>query len=86
MGYQINYGPEGKRRRVFPMFLFACFFILLGVCLVPQGRQAVWCVLTAGGGEHIQAASAMLQRVLSEGEAIAAAALDFCREAAAGLG
>ena len=86
MGYRIDYGQGKKRGRVLPLLLTACFFTLLGVCLVPQGRQAVWGMLTGGSGERIQEASAMLQRALTEGEAMAASAWALCREAVAGLG
>ena len=86
MGYRIDYGQRKKRGRVLPFLLTACLFTLLGACLVPQGRQTVWDMLTGGDGERMREVSAMLQRVLSEGEAMAASALAVCREAVAGLG
>ncbi len=86
MGYRIDYGQGKKRGRVLSLLLTACFFTLLGVCLVPQGRQAVWGMLTGGDEERIRAVSAMLQRALTEGEAMAASAWALCQEAVAGLG
>ena len=53
MGYRIDYGTGCKRGRVLPMLLFGCFFTLLGVCLVPQGRQTVWDMLAGGDGEGL---------------------------------
>lgn len=84
MGYRIDYGTGCKRGRLLPMLLFGCFFTLLGVCLVPQGRQTVWDMLAGGDGAR-QIAS-MLQRSLSEGEAAAAAAWAVFREAIGKLG
>ena len=86
MGYRIDYGQRKKRGRVLPFLLMACLFTLLGVCLVPQGRQVVWDMLVGGDGERARQVSAVLQKILSEGEAVAASALAICREAVAGLG
>ena len=85
MGYRIDYGTGGKRGRVLPMLLFGCFFTLLGVCLVPQGRQTVWDMLVGSDGKGAGLAS-MLQRSLSEGEAAAAAVWAVFREAIGKLG
>ena len=86
VGYRIDYGTGGKRGRVLPMVLFGCFFTLLGVCLVPQGRQTVWDMLVGGDGEGARQIASMLQRSLSEGEAAAAAVWAVFREAIGKLG
>lgn len=86
MGYRIDYGTGRRRRRALPMLFFGCCCTLLGVCLVPQGRQVVWGMLTGGDGERMRAVSTMLYRVLSEGKTVAVSALAICREAVAGLG
>ena len=86
MSYRIDYGTGCKRGRVLPMLLFGCFFTLLGVCLVPQGRQTVWDMLAGGDGEGARQIASMLQRSLSEGEAAAAAAWAVFREAIGKLG
>ena len=86
MGYRIDYGQGKKRGRVLPFLLTACLFTLLGVCLVPQGRQAVWDMLAGGDGERARQISAVLQRVLSGGEAAGAAAWAVFREAVGKLG
>lgn len=86
VGYRIDYGTGGKRGRVLPMVLFGCFFTLLGVCLVPQGRQTVWDILVGSDGEGAGQISSVLQRSLSEGEAAAAAVWSVFREAIGKLG
>ena len=67
-------------------FCLAVFFTLLGVCLVPQGRQTVWDMLAGGDGEGARQIASMLQRSLSEGEAAAVAAWAVFREAIGKLG
>lgn len=86
MGYRIVYNGPRKGKKFALMALFFCMGLLLGICLVPDGRRAVQAALLPGNGEAAWRAGELLDAALRRGEGVLSSALKFCREAASGLG
>ena len=84
MGYRIIY--DGKRKRVLGVCLAFALGMLLGACLVPDGRRAIQTALIPGDPEVTLRAGELLRSALHRGEGLVSSALEFCREAASGLG
>lgn len=86
MGYRIIYSGTKRRRGVLPLVLLFLAAVLLGVCLVPEGRRAVQAAFVPGNEEVTRQAYTVLRTALEKGEDLTRAVARFCREAASGLG
>ncbi len=86
MGYRIIYSEAKHRGKLFPLVLLFLAAVLLGVCLVPEGRRAVQAALLPGDEAVTREAYGILRAALEKGENLTRAVAQFCREAASGLG
>ncbi len=86
MGYRILYDGPKRRKRYALTALFFLLGLLLGVCLVPEGRRAVQTALIPGSETVTRQAGQILDAALRRGESVVASALEFCREVVSGLG
>lgn len=85
MGYRIIYSGAKHRGRMFPLVLLFLAAVLLGVCLVPEGRRAVQAAFIPGNEEATRQAYAVLRSALGKGEDLTRAVARFCRETMTGL-
>ena len=86
MGYRIIYSGAKRRGRILPLVLLFLAAVLLGVCLVPEGRRAVQAAFVPGDEEITRQAYTVLRSALEKGEDLTRAVARFCRETASGLG
>ena len=86
MGYRIIYLPEPKKKTVWPWILSLLVVVIACVCMIPQGRQAIETVLVPGEPGVTRQAFSELMESLRSGGSIRDAFVQFCKEAAAGMG
>lgn len=86
MGYRIIYGGAKHRGKLFPLVLLFLAAVLLGVCLVPEGRRAVQAAFIPGDEAVTRQAYTVLRSALEKGEDLTRAVVQFCRKAASGIG